>query len=299
VRVSGVLFITVVIILIISGICIWFFPSIQDYIASNTMWNGIRSFSDEFNAENIYSLDDLQDLAEQKVLIAIPYLDYSDEALLKIKQFIDAGGTLLLMDDYGYGNNILEYLGLTVRFTSKPLLDPLFNYKNQNIPRITDFVREVKEIGIDVIIFNHATTLSNVLESEVIAWSSSASYLDTNENGILDHGEPEGPFVIAAEFLLDKGVLTLVSDPSIIINTMVGRDDNYDFIRYLIRHIGKQKSILVDNSHISKAPLDISKWRLINMRMVLTNPYSLIGITAMIFIVVSRYTLKKGDVIGE
>ena len=298
-RVSNVLFTVVVLTLVISLLTIWFYPSIQDFKASNTMWNGISNFSSEFSADNINSLDDLPNLPEKFVLVAIPYLEYSDVELAKMKRFVDDGGNLLLMDDYGYGNNILEYLGVAVRFTNKPLLDPIFNYKNRSIPRITDFAPKVKESDIDVILLNHATTLVNVMESEVIALSSRASFLDINENKSWDQGEPKGPFAVAAKFRLGKGTLALVSDPSIIINAMVGRDYNYDFIRYLTRHKGEQKGILVDRSHLSEVSLlNASKTRLINAREVLSSSYALLGITAMIFIVVSRYTLKEGGTIG-
>ena len=297
-RVSSILFAVVVVVLVISLLCIWFYPSVQDFMASNIMWNGIRNFSSEFSADNIDSLNDLPDLPEKAVLVAIPYLEYSDEELSNMKRFVNNGGTLLLMDDYGYGNSVLAYLGVSARFTNKPLLDPLFSYKNQSIPRITDFALGVKESDIDVIMLNHATTLTNATEAQAIAWSSSASFVDINENRAWDQGEPKGPFVVAAEFQLGKGTLALVSDPSIMINAMVGRDDNYDFIRYLTRHKGEQKGMLVDRSHLTKTPLDASKTRLIDSREVLSSPYALVGITAMIFIVVSRYTLKKGETIG-
>jgi len=267
-------------------------------MAGNTMWNGINEFSNEFSADQIDSLDDIPNLPEGIALVAIPYLEYTDEELAKMKQFVDNGGTLILMDDYGYGNSVLAYLDVSSRFTNKPLLDPLFNYRNQSFPRITDFTHEVKESGIDVIMLNHATTLVNVTESAAIAWSSHSSYQDMNDNRILNQGEPQGPFVVAAEFQIGKGTLAIVSDPSIIINTMVGRDGNYDFIRYLSRNVGEQRRMMVDTSHLTKAPLDVSKMRLIDTRKVLSSPYALVGITAMIFMVVSRYTLKKGDIIG-
>jgi len=298
VRVSSVLFAVVVLVLVISLLCMWFYPSVEDFMASNRMWNGIRSFCSEFRGDNIDSLDDLPDLPEKAVLVVIPYLEYTDEELSKMKRFVDDGGTLLLMDDYGYGNSILAYLGVGVRFTNKPLLDPLFCYKNQSMPRITDFAPKVKESGIEIITLNHATTLTNTIESEAIAWSSNSSFLDINENRSWDEVEPKGPFAVAAEIQLGNGTLALISDPSTIINTMVGRDDNYDFVRYLTGHEGEQKEILVDRSHLTKAPLDVSKTRLISAREGLSNPYALLGITAMIFVVVSRYTLKKGETIG-
>ena len=114
-------------------------------------------------------------------MLSIPYLEYSNTELKSIEQFVDDGGTLLLMDDYGYGNSLLEYLDLDVRFSNRPLLDPLFCFKNQRMPKITDFSTEVQENNINIMVLNHATTLANTVDVEVIAWSSDTSFLDMNE----------------------------------------------------------------------------------------------------------------------
>ena len=297
-RVSSVIFAVVAATLTISVIGIWFYPSVQDFMASNNMWNGIRDFSREFGAEQIDSLNDVPDLPEQVVIVAIPYLRYTDRELARLERFVDDGGMLLLTDDFGYGNDVLAYLGVGARFSGKPLLDPLFCYKNQWMPRITDFAPGIKESGTDSVTLNHATTLANVAAPEAIAWSSSASFLDLNEDG--EHGpdEPEGPFAIAAEFRLGRGAVVVISDPSVMINTMVGRDNNYAFVRYLTRHGNGQKTVLIDRSHLAKAPLDVSKTRLIGAREALSSPYALLGITAAIFVMVSWYTLGKEELIG-
>ncbi len=296
---SNVLFAVVVLILVISLLSIWFYPSVQDFMASNNMWNGIKNFSSESSANNIDSLDNLPDLLQQgTTLVLIPYIKLSGEELSKIRQSVNDGGTLLLMDDYGYGNSVLIYLGLSVRFDSRPLLDPLFNYKNQWMPRITDFTGDIKESGIHVVTLNHATALTGVQGSETLARSSATSFLDTN--GDESHGinESNGPFPIAARFRFGQGTIAVVSDPSIMINSMVGRDDNYRFMEYLSSHNGQRSSIIVDRSHLTKAPLDVSKTRLISTQEVLSSPYALLGIIALVFVVVSRYTLKKGETVG-
>ena len=296
-RISSVLLATVALIMFISLLCIWFYPSIQDFMASNTMWNGIKKFCDEFNAENIDLLDDLPNLPEKNTLVAIPYLEYSNEELSRIKRFVDDGGTLLLMDDYGYGKSLLAYFGLDIRFSNKPLLDPLFCYKNQWMPKITDFSATIKENDINAVILNHATTLTNTDDTQVIAWSSKASFVDEDENESWGQDELKGPFPVAAKLNSGKGTVIIISDPSILISSMVGRDDNYRLIEYLTQ-LNEQRDIIVDRSHLSKAPLDVSKVRLINTREILSSPYALIGITAIIFMVVSRYTLPKGVTIG-
>jgi hypothetical protein len=298
-RVFSILFTVMVMILVISLICIWFYPSKQDFMASNTMWDGIKNFSSEFHTENIDSLGELPSLPEGAVLVAVPYLDYSGEELEEIKRFVANGGTLLLMDDYGYGNSILMYLGVAVRFTHKPLVDPVFCYQNQYLPRITDFAPGLKKSNINSIMLNHACTLTDVPASEVIASSSGSSFLDMNDSGVWDQDEPKGPFVVAARFRLGKGILALVADPSIIINAMVGRDDNQKFIKYMTYYGSEQKPMLVDHSRLPQTPLDVSKTRLVNTRKVLSSPYALLGVTATILVVVSIYLLRREKPVGQ
>lgn len=298
-RPSNVLFTVVVIILAVSSLSIWFYPSIQDFAASNKMWNGINSSLRELHAESIDSLAELPELSEKTALVVIPYLDFSAQDLARVRQFVEQGGSLILMDDYGYGNRVLEYLGVGIRFSTKPLLDPLFCYKNQWMPRITDFSPGVKESGINVVMLDHATALTDVGASQVIAMSSSTSFVDLNDNGAWEQGEPKGAFPVVAEFRLGKGMVNIVSDPSAIINSVYGCDDNYRFIRYLTSRGAGVDRTLLDSSHLPKAPLDASKTQLTEARNILSNPYMVLGVLALVFAAVSRYTLGKGGIIGS
>ena len=296
-RVSNVLFAVVIVILALSLVSIWFYPSVRDFMASNSMWNGIRNFSSESGTKNIESLEELPRAPQRTVLLLIPYVQFSDEELSDVKRFASDGGTLLLMDDYGYGNDILAYLGLPVRFDGRPLLDPLFSFKNPRMPRITDFKPEIKNSGINSVTLNHATVLTDVEESQLLAWSSADSFLDSNRDESRSLDEPNGPFPIAARLPFGQGRVVIVSDPSVMINSMVGRDDNYRFMQYLLALLDASKpcTILLDRSHLTKAPLDVSKTRLTNAREVLSSPYALLGVVAIIFVAVSRYSLKKGE----
>jgi len=292
-KTSDVLLAVAALIIVISLVCIWLYPSVQDFMAANRLWNGIRNLSSEFDAANLDSLDELPELPQEKTLVAISYLPYEDEDLSKMRNFVTQGGTLLLMDDYGYGNSVLEYLGLNARFTGESLLDPLFCYKNQWMPKITDFSPELEESGIKVMVLNHATSLTDVGESNVIAWSSGSSFLDLDEDESWGEEEPKGPFPVAAKFKLGKGTVTLVSDPSIMINSMMRKDDNYSFIKYLIGPELEPGQTLTDRSHLPKDPRDESRIALTSLRKFFSLPYPLLGLTAVVFIVVSRYTLKK------
>jgi hypothetical protein len=295
---SSLFLIVIAVVLAVSLLSIWVYPSIQDFMSGNTMWNGIKSFDKEYSVENLDSLDNLATGPAEKVLVVIPYLEFSQVDLDRINKFIQSGNTLVLMDDFGYGNSVLQSLGLSARFESRILLDPLFCYKNEYLPRITDFSAGLKEQKLEAIVFNHATVLSQVDDSEALAWSSADSFLDSNQNGKLDQGEPSGPFVVAAELHSGKGIVRLVSDPSIVINSMIGENNNSQFTRYLVETNVTTQRIILDRGHLSKSPLDSSRISLTDFREFVSNPYILVGLIALLFVIIIRYTLKKGEIFG-
>jgi hypothetical protein len=283
--------IVAVLILLISLFCVWISPSVQDFMATNEMWNGISRFDKEFHATAIDSLESDQ-MPKDSTLVAIPYLRYSDPELAEIRRFVSNGGTLLLMDDFGYGNSVLAYLGMETRFSRQPLLDPIFNYRNPALPLITDFTPRIPEVK--EVLLNHASTLVGVPEEAVVARSSSSSFLDLNGNFSCDEEEPQGPFTVAAVFKLGEGSITIVSDPSVAINSMVNRFDNFAFITSL-SGTPNEHPITVDRSHIAKAPLDVSKTRLTNVRNGIANPYVLVILSGLV-IVLSGTIIKKGGI---
>jgi hypothetical protein len=72
-------------------------------MASNTMWNGVRDFSEQNGVQHVDSLDSLSSDPEKSVMISVPYLDYQPDDLSRLDKFVSDGGTLIIMDDFGYG----------------------------------------------------------------------------------------------------------------------------------------------------------------------------------------------------
>lgn len=297
-RISSLLIIVVLLVAAISVLSLWLQPSIQDFMEANNLWNGIRIFNHDFGVRQLDSLQDLPEKPGKYVLLTLPYQDYNTEDLTRLKQFVENGGTLLLMDDFGYSNSILQYLGVNVRFDHNIMLDPFFCYRNPNLPRITDFTSGASDSGMKLLVLNHATVLSGVESYQVLAWSSDLSFLDMDIDGTWNAEEPKGPFAVAAEIRYGKGYLELVSDPSVLINTMVNRSDNYRFMSYLINRNGKPDAVLLDRSHLSKTPLDVAKIKLNEILMILSNPYATIGIVAVVFALVIGYSYKRGVTVG-
>lgn len=262
------------IILVLLAIVIWFYPSSEDFRDENPFWNGLKTFTNQFDASPISSFDDLPSAKEENALVVIPQLKFTEPEMETLQNFLKRGGTILIMDDFGYGNDILDYLELDIRFTQYPLLDPLFNYKNKWFPEITDFASAYETENVESIVLNHATSLSNVTEDDAIAWSSRFSYLDLNDNSTWDEDEeePKGPLPVAAALEVDEGCLVLIADPSMMINSMEGTGDNYSFIQNVIKIKDQNPEILVDQSHLPEANLDEAKATLATIRNRLSSP---------------------------
>jgi len=293
VKLLKVLAITLLASLILSASIIWFYPQTGDFKPDNSFWNGSSKFVKTSNATIINSLKDIPSNAKSVMLLTIPYTHYDTWELEMLKSFLIEGGILVLMDDYGYGNELLEYLNLSVRFSGKPLLDPLFNYKNKWFPKISIFSNHTIFQNVTTVLFNHATALVNTSDVEVLAWSSSFSFLDLNDDGKYTSNEPMGPLPVIAKKDFGNGSLILISDPSIIINSMIDMEDNQKFLTNLINVHGKPLHVLFDISHLPRTAIDDAKDVLRYLRdIALTPPISFILV--LITVIILLKPLQKG-----
>ena len=119
-------------------------------------------------------------------LLLIPYVQFSAGELSELNSYVSNGGTLVVLDDYGFGNQVLSGVGLSMRFTGVPLLDPLYNYKDEWLPQIVDFAASPLTANVSSLVLNHATCLNTTSDATVLAFSSSFSFLDLKGTGTYD-----------------------------------------------------------------------------------------------------------------
>jgi len=263
---------------------VWFFPSNDDFQAENPFWNGTKDMSLVVLASPLVTLSALPSSPQGSTLILIPYLDFTPAELEDLHAFVDGGGTLVLADDYGFGNQVLEYLGLSVRFSGQVLLDPLFNYKNRLLPKVSHLVSSSITVNTESLIFNHATCLTDVEGGDILASSSSFSFLDLNDNRVRDEDEPAGPLPVISQHSLGSGQLILISDPSIFINSMGEIESN----RVLVQNIAAitTAELLIDQSHLPPSNLGQTKSLLAYVRDFLSTPAGTLGLVAVVLAVV-------------
>lgn len=266
-------------LVIILTVVMWFSPTNDDFRTDNPFWNGAKSVSSSYPVSPLESLSNLPPSPKGSTLILIPYLQSSSTELEALNSFTTQGGTLILADDYGYGNQVLEYLGLEARFSGQPLLDPLANYKNKWFPRISHLKSSSLTNNIEGLVFNHATCLIDVEATDVLAQSSSFSFLDLNGNQVWEEDEPTGPLPVISQHNLGSGQIILISDPSIFINSMETLASNYNFMQNIAALT--PSNLLIDQSHLPPSNLYQTKNLLARIHGFFITPLGTLGLVIL------------------
>jgi hypothetical protein len=219
----------------------------DDFSPTNTAWNGMSNFVLGDRPLILQNLTSLPPNGQGFVLMEVgPSIAFTNIEARAVSSFVQSGGTLVIADDFGSGNTLLQGMGLSTRFTGSLLADPLFNFRNSwlvNIPR-------VEMSNVSSLAFNYATTLSVAdAGAQTIGLSSDFSYIYPTQPGENISNTPHGPLPVLAKVPFGHGEVLLVSDASVFINSMLGRNGNSALMRDISIGI-----VLLDTSHLTVGP---------------------------------------------
>ncbi len=285
---SSALFLAVAVVTAVLSIClIWWYPSSRDFSPSNSSWNGLTQFARDYHA-TIVSPAALSATSATVSLVLIPRRVMTSEELQRVNEFVRRGGTLVLLDDFGFGNQVAEGLGLELRFSGKPLLDPLINQKNQHLPKASFLPPGAQNrvfLGL-----NRPSSIDGAAPGQALATSSPFSYLDENRNNTVDLNEPAGPFTVGAETPLGLGKIVLISDPSILINGTL------DLSRKFVDTLFQYKTVEILAETVPDTTLDSAKNTLYLLKGILANPFgSLCALIVLVWLPFSLGRHLQGD----
>jgi len=210
------------------------------YVKENELTIGQRSFAD-------YTLDS----ENSSILIIGPRTSFSTEESRYIERFLNNGGMLLLADDFGTANDLLAKINSSSRFSNDLLLDVSFE-KKACFVTVFDFLNHSHPLNLNVshIMLNYPSSIKPGDNTTVIAVSTEISWLDTNVNGKEDRYETSGPFPVLVVEKYGNGEIVLLSDPSVLINSMKDQLDNKKFRDNLINYLYKgRNTVIIDESH--------------------------------------------------
>jgi len=239
----------------------------SDFSIYNTGWNGcsdlavktreMGSFTPNIElAEGKRTEVTQRDLTEYEVeaektsmIIMGPSQEFSEESIEYVDEFLRDGGKLLLADDFGSGNTLLDGLETDSSFHSTPLLDFAYE-KKPELGVVYNFEDHVLTENVSQVMLNSPTAIDKSEGASTLMRSSEASWLDRNENRMKDEDETfdEYPLMTVEDY--GDGELILVSDPSIFINSMQERKDNSVLSENILNYLSSGRSdIIFDESH--------------------------------------------------
>lgn len=225
-------------------------PAGRDSSVLNEGWNGLREAADALDASALMSYDDLTSVNAPATLVIIPRLSIGDASLAAIEAFTDAGGTLIVLDDFGFGNEVLSHLGVNVRFARGVLMDPLYCHRAETMPRVELAYADTDTL-LQTMVLNSATWLEVGGGVDVWARSSYFSYGDVNHDSMRNSGDIDGPLPVAATTTYGAGRVVVVSDSSLLLNSTVDLGDNIAAIRY-----HTNGAVLIDQVHLPEVEMD-------------------------------------------
>jgi len=240
-------------ILILSTAYYW--PVQDEYHPLNEEWNGCSKVLNAApNSTLVFSYG--EPLPEHTLLAIVgPGLGFSGKEAAYVRAFSESGGTVLLADDIGTGNSLLEILAVPARFTGELIDDLLYYSKRPDFPLITDFSASPLTNNVTAVLMNRPSYLQveNSSVVAVIASTSSFSFVIQNGGGLPEANETLQSYPVMASVRIGEGLLVLVSDPSVFVNEMIDLYDNMRLFHDILRVGGG--SIAFDVAHIARAPL--------------------------------------------
>jgi len=236
-------------VIVVLGLA-WVIPPMDDFRLENPYWNGLSELDSRTHPFVVSDLPRLSNLvlrpSDSVLLMLGPSKPFTDEDVDSVRGLLEAGGLVILAEDFGVGNELLEGLGIEARFSGMVLLDPLFKDRDSRMPRMIDFTVSRYTQGLSALTLNYATVLTDVGDGvRVIARSTAFSYLSEDLSAAPEEAEVVGPLPVMAEVGYGGGSLVLISDSSLFINSMLDRDDNGALLRNLV----DGRVVYVDVSH--------------------------------------------------
>lgn len=191
-----------------------------DYERESEAWNGLSgletiAMSEGFKLEFVDSID-YQELERDRQPVVFIY-PRSELDVRSLSRFVLDGGRVLIADDFGTSEPLLERLEIR-RVVPSPgnLPHSRFVEENPALPRFEPEGRHPLLEGVDQIVANHPAVLSNP-GGPVVGYSA---------GGALVYDMNLGP-----------GKAIVVADASIMINQMLGVADNGRFVANALRYL--------------------------------------------------------------
>ena len=224
----------------------------------NPSWDGSSDFRQDAEDDPTVESHLLSDTAQYDELpanetvafIIAPDEPYEGEDAERIREFVDEGGTLVVLENFGEpGNELLADVGAEARVDGQLVRDERNHFRGPTMPVATSVENHTLTSGVDQLTLNYGTAVESGNATVLVATSDFA-YLGP-EDDELDEQDELQSYPVATVENVSEGKVVVVGDPSITINAMYSEPDNAAFVRGLY---ADADHVIFDRSHGSGVP---------------------------------------------
>ena len=239
----------------------------EDFSTSNTAWNGASdaktlASSDGYATRSVFALSEIGTSGDGVLFMLNPNrsVGFTADDASTLQSFVRNGGVLVLANDFGNGNAVLNGLGVSaVRFNGSLLEDNVSKGVDAAHPLITDVNTSGLTAGVHELYFNYGTTLDvSGTNVTVLARSAPTSYLVAPAGGKATVNATTGVHPVLATLDYGNGRIVLLSDPSVFINNMLGQADNQQLLTSMLANLTGGNTvvpIMFDESQRASPPV--------------------------------------------
>jgi len=263
----------------------------NDYSRYNPGWNGTSRFFESLEEDRVVLLtaaDELPGYNNSALLIIAPAGNYSETDARYYRDFLERGNTVLVLDDFGSANSLLNQLRTGVRLRNIPLMSADRAYNNPVFIRAYPYGRAPVIRNITTLTLDRPSAVDG---GSPFLFSSLLSWEDTNGNQRADQNETIGQFAVGTMVQVGNGNLHVISDPGIIINAMEGGDEAGDRATFIANILTLGDTTIIDQSH-SMTGITTTPSRIIHkIQTSLVIQVGLLAIVLIIFVIGFRKQL--------
>ncbi|WP_254861471.1 DUF4350 domain-containing protein [Halovivax gelatinilyticus] len=221
--------------------------------AYNPGWEGSSDFRSALEAENDVEMAQSTSVYDEGepdgtvAFVVAPTDHYAGEDAERLARFVDAGGTLVVFENFGTaGNALLTDVGAQARFDGELLRDEREYSVGPAMPVASVEGEHPATEGVEALALNYATAIEPN-GATVVAETSPYAYLGPAD---ADLDEVElGSYPVATVESVGDGTVIAVADPSVTINAMFDEEDNAAFLTGLA-----DERAIIDVSHAESLP---------------------------------------------
>ena len=251
-RVSRTLVVIMILVLAVSALAtIINLPSNTSYSPFNNGDMGYSKLITLLDAEVISSVQDIKPSNYDYVVI-IPFQKHSINTSMYrvIRELILNGVIIIIMDEHGYSNRLLNELGLNITITTQPILDEVNKVGNRFYPLIrVVFPYLNKAMNITTYKPRYMILSTDVINNSVIGYTSNYAYVDLDNNGYYSLNESMNQYIVVYGRKVGNGAIIIIPDLDIGTNALINEADNTEFFKVIAS--GRRTYFYIGNLQLS------------------------------------------------